>query len=75
MRRTQTALDAEADASGSAPEDAAVVARIEERHATFEAAQARAEQARRMSFVGGAVAAWPRCRRCCGSARRSPCSS
>jgi hypothetical protein len=50
-------LDEEADASGSAPEDASVVARIEERHAQFEEAQARAEQVRKISFHVGAGAA------------------
>ncbi|MEZ5245834.1 MAG: hypothetical protein R2707_12095 [Acidimicrobiales bacterium] len=50
-------LDEEADASGSAPEDASVVARIEERHAQFEEAQARAEQVRKISFFVGAGAA------------------
>lgn len=53
----QHALDEEADASGSAPEDASVVARIEERHATFEEAQARAEKVRKISFFVGAAAA------------------
>ena len=50
-------LDEEADASGSAPEDASVVARIEERHAQFEEAQARAEKVRKISFFVGAGAA------------------
>lgn len=53
----QQILDEEATASGSAPEDASVVARIEERHATFEEAQARAEKVRRISFFVGAAAA------------------
>jgi len=53
----QEILDEEADASGSAPEDASVVARIEERHANFEDAQARAEKVRKISFFVGAAAA------------------
>lgn len=53
----QRMLDEEADASGSAPEDAAVVARIEERHERFEEAQSRAERFRRVSFFVGAAAA------------------
>jgi hypothetical protein len=53
----QQILNEEADASGSAPEDASVVARIEERHANFEEAQARAEQVRKVSFFVGAAAA------------------
>jgi hypothetical protein len=57
VRAAQETLDQEADASGSAPEDAAVVARIEERHALFEAAQGRAEKSRRASFFVGAGAA------------------
>lgn len=57
VKAAQASLDEEADASGSAPEDAAVVARIEERHARFEEAQARAERFRRISFFGGVAAA------------------
>ncbi|MEM7141679.1 MAG: hypothetical protein AAF548_11670 [Actinomycetota bacterium] len=57
VKAAQAVLDEEADASGSAPEDAAVVARIEERHAKFEEAQARAEKFRKISFFGGAAAA------------------
>lgn len=53
----QQALDQEANASGSAPEDAAVVARIEERHAKFEEAQYRAETSRKISFFVAAFAA------------------
>jgi len=53
----QEILDEEADASGSAPEDASVVARIEERHATFEDEQARAEKVRKGSFFVGVAAA------------------
>jgi hypothetical protein len=54
---TQQILDEEADASGSAPEDASVVARIEERHTQFEQAHARAEKVRQTSFFVGAAAA------------------
>ena len=50
-------LDQAAAASGSSPEDAAVVARIEERHERFESAQRRAETFRRASFIAGAVSA------------------
>jgi ABC-type multidrug transport system fused ATPase/permease subunit len=57
VKTAQKALDEEADASGSAPEDAAVVTRIEERHARFEDAQSRAEKARKGSFFVGASAA------------------
>ena len=53
----QQALDEAAQASGSAPEDAAVVARIEEQHIRFEDAQARAERFRKLSFIAGAVSA------------------
>lgn len=53
----QAILDEEADASGSAPEDASVVARIEERHANFEEAHERAEKVRKASFFVGAAAA------------------
>ena len=53
----QRILDEEADASGSAPEDASVVARIEERHTMFEEAQSRAEKVRKISFFVGAAAA------------------
>ena len=53
----QRALDKEAESSGSAPEDAAVVARIEERHTRFEDAQMRAESFRKASFLVGALAA------------------
>lgn len=57
VRTARQILDEEADASGSAPEDASVVARIEERHAQFEEAQARAEKMRKISFFVGAGAA------------------
>ncbi len=57
VERAQADLDQAAEDSGSAPEDAAVVARIEEQHQRFEDAQARAEKFRRISFVGGALAA------------------
>ncbi len=57
VAEAQRALDSEAEASGSVPEDAAVVAQIEEQHQRFEDAQARAERFRKLSFVAGAVAA------------------
>ena len=53
----QNSLDAEAEDTGSVPEDAAVVARIEQRHDVFEQAQARAERFRKASFLVGALAA------------------
>lgn len=53
----QAQLDDAADSTGSAPEDAEVVARIEERHQVFEHAQEQAELSRRMSFFVGASAA------------------
>ena len=53
----QNSLDAEAEDTGSVPEDAAVVARIEQRHDVFEQAQARAEKFRKSSFLVGALAA------------------
>lgn len=56
-KTTERALDQAAAASGSSPEDAAVVARIEERHERFEEAQRRAETFRRASFIAGAVSA------------------
>ncbi|MCP3912508.1 MAG: hypothetical protein GY745_16940 [Actinomycetia bacterium] len=58
--RLQTAserLDSEAEATGSAPEDAAVVERIEQRHAEFEEAQHTAERVRKISFAAAALAA------------------
>ncbi len=57
VRAAQVELDAAAADSGSSPEDAAVVARIEEQHQRFEDAQARAERFRKISFVIGAVSA------------------
>jgi len=54
---SQANLDVAAAESGSAPEDAAVVARIEAEHDRFEEAQARAEKVRKISFVGGALSA------------------
>ena len=57
VSNAQLGLEEEAESTGSAPEDAAVVARIEEQHLLFEEAQARVEKFRRMSFIAGAVAA------------------
>lgn len=57
VKAAESILEEEAESSGSAPEDAAVVARIEERHARFEDAQAQAERFRKVSFFGGAAAA------------------
>ncbi|MDG1366058.1 MAG: hypothetical protein P8P85_03280, partial [Acidimicrobiales bacterium] len=50
-------LDEADAASGSSPEDATIVARIEERHERFEAAQRRSEASRRGSFIAGAISA------------------
>ena len=57
VAETQRILDEEAASTGSVAEDAAVVARIEERHQQFEEAQSRAEKFRRASFFVGASAA------------------
>lgn len=57
LRRSDEVLQMEADASGSAPEDALVVEEIEARHAAFVAAQATAERLRKASFTLGALAA------------------
>lgn len=54
---TEQRLAEEAEASGSAPEDAAVMQTIEDRHRTFEQAQGRHERVRLMSFVVGAFSA------------------
>jgi hypothetical protein len=47
---SQSALGAEADALGSAPEDVELLERVEERHVAYEAAQARHEQIRRLTL-------------------------
>jgi hypothetical protein len=57
VRITEDHLQAEAEAIGSQPEDADVVARIEDRHLAFVGAQARHERYRKLSFLAGAVAA------------------
>jgi hypothetical protein len=50
----ETALQTEAEAVGSAPEDAEIIERIEEHHRRFEDAQARHERLRRITLaVGG----------------------
>jgi hypothetical protein len=62
MRRTDDDLQQVAESVGSAPEDAAVIDRIEERHHKFEAAQERHERFRQKSIVialAGAVSAIP----------------
>jgi hypothetical protein len=51
MRQANRRLDEEAADVGSSPEDAAVVERIEKRHAEFEDAQGRLEQRRRLTFI------------------------
>jgi len=57
VRAAQDSVDAAAEATGSAPEDAAVVEQIERRHDEFESVQAVAEKSRRASFFAGAFAA------------------
>jgi uncharacterized protein YhaN len=57
VRITEDHLQAEAEATGSQPEDAEVVQRIEDRHQAFVGAQARHERYRKASFIAGAVAA------------------
>jgi len=57
VRSAQDAVDEAAEATGSAPEDAAVVEQIEKRHDEFESVQAVAEKSRRASFFAGAFAA------------------
>ena len=47
----QTALQSEADITGSAPEDAELIERVEERHAEFEEAQARHERIRQLTLA------------------------
>jgi uncharacterized protein YhaN len=62
MRRTDDDLQQVAESVGSAPEDAAVIERIEQRHQKFEAAQERHERFRQKSIVialAGAVSAIP----------------
>lgn len=57
MTRAEELLQSEAEAVGSAPEDAAVIERIEERHHAFETAQDRHESFRSKSIVIAAAAA------------------
>lgn len=57
VRAAQAELDTAAADTGSSPEDAAVVSRIEEQHERFEGAQARAERFRKVSFIVGALSA------------------
>jgi hypothetical protein len=62
MRSTDDDLQQVAESVGSAPEDAAVIDRIEERHGKFEAAQERHERFRKKSIVialAGALSAIP----------------
>lgn len=56
VRELDDALQTEADATGSAPEDAEIVERIEERHDAFLTAQARFERTRRTAFFSAAFA-------------------
>lgn len=59
LRDTEDRLQAEAEAVGSAPEDASVVERIERRHEAFEEALSRFQRARRRALLvaGGCTAA------------------
>ena len=57
VKAAEQELDATTDSTGAAPEDAEVVARIEDRHQQFEQAQARAERHRSFSFLIGATVA------------------
>jgi hypothetical protein len=57
VRITEDHLQAEAEAVGTAPEDAEIVQRIEDRHLAFVTAQARHERYRKLSFLAGAIAA------------------
>jgi hypothetical protein len=62
LRTTEDELQQVAESVGSAPEDAAVIDRIEQRHAQFEHAQERHERFRHKSIVialTGAVSAIP----------------
>ena len=56
-RESERSLEHAATSSGSSPEDATVVSRIEERHERFEAAQRTAEESRRVSFIAGLITA------------------
>jgi len=62
LHRTDGELQQIAEEVGSAPEDAEVIDRIEQRHTQLEAAQARAERSRRKTFaaaVGSTLLAIP----------------
>jgi hypothetical protein len=62
LRRTDDELQQVAESVGSAPEDAAVIDKIEQRHAQFERAQERHERFRHKSIVialTGALSAIP----------------
>jgi hypothetical protein len=56
VREVDDVLQHEAEATGSAPEDAEIIERIEERHDAFLTAQARFERTRRTSFFSAAFA-------------------
>src|SRR4051812_623544 len=57
LRQASRRLDEEAADVGSTPEDAAVVERIEQRHAEFEDAQAHLEKRRRLTFIVSGLSA------------------
>jgi len=57
VHETDETLQAEAEAVGSAPEDATVVERIEHHHSEFETAQARHEGARQRAMLLGTIGA------------------
>jgi len=56
VRELDDVLQHEAEATGSAPEDAEIIERIEARHDEFLTAQARFERTRRTSFFSAAFA-------------------
>jgi hypothetical protein len=58
LRRAEGELTSEAEAIGSAPEDAAIIDEVEARHIAMERAASRFERTRRRTFwIGGASAA------------------
>jgi hypothetical protein len=57
VRTSDDKLQTEAEAVGSAPEDAEIVERIERRHAEFEAAQSRHEKSRQRSILISTICA------------------
>ena len=57
MAKSEARLKSEAEAVGATAEDAPIIEMVEERHAAFEAAQAKHESVRHHGiFIGGAAA-------------------